>query len=130
MAGKGFRASTTLATVAAARLGVGVAMVSAPSLFFRADTGTETLLMRTIGIRDIALGLGACVAWAKGDTGEARWWASAGLFSDSADVVTGLCSRSLVGSRSAAIAALTPLPFAAEGIFGLVRGDPKAHSRI
>jgi hypothetical protein len=126
VAGQGSRASTTLGIVAAARLGVGVAMVAAPGSFFRAATGTETLLMRTIGIRDIALGLGACVAWATGHADEARWWACAGLFSDSADALTGLRSRSLVGSRSAAIATLTPLPFAAAGIYGLAHDHPKA----
>jgi hypothetical protein len=116
-----------LTVVAAARVGVGVTMVAAPRSLFRTKTGTETLLMRTIGIRDIALGLGCCVAMVKGDTHEARWWASAGVFSDSADAVTGLCSRPLVGSRGAAIATLTPLPFALAGILGLVRQHSNTH---
>jgi hypothetical protein len=108
-------------------VGVGVAMVAAPGLLLRTSTGTETLLMRTIGIRDIALGLGACVAMVNGDTHEAPWWASAGVFSDSADAFTGLCSQHLVGSRGAAIATLTPLPFALAGIFGLVRDHSNTH---
>jgi hypothetical protein len=125
VAGKASSSSTTLAVVAAARLGVGVAMVTAPGRFFRAETGTETLLMRTIGIRDIAIGLGACVALARGAADEFRWWASAGLFSDSADAVTGLRSRPLIGSKGAAIATLTPVPFVAAGIFGLARDHVK-----
>jgi hypothetical protein len=122
MAGdKGFRSSSVLTVIAAARVAVGVAMVAAPGLFLRSRTGTETLLFRTIGIRDVALGLGACVARAKGDNVALRSWACAGLFSDSADVVTGLTSRGSVGSGGATIATLTPLPFVAAGILGLAR---------
>lgn len=40
-----------LGTVAAARICVGVAMVFVPGRFFKQASGTETLLMRTIGIR-------------------------------------------------------------------------------
>jgi hypothetical protein len=117
--------NSTLAVVAAARVGVGVAMVLAPGWFYRQGAGTETLLMRTVGIRDVVLGSGACAAWASGAEGEFRRWASAGLLSDSADVVAGLGSRSLVGSRSALIATLAPVPFAAAGIFGLARSTRK-----
>jgi hypothetical protein len=112
----------TLAAVAAARVGVGVAMVVAPDRFFRQASGTETLLMRTIGVRDVALGSGACTAWATGSPREFRRWASAGLLSDGADLVVGLGSRSLVGSRSALIATLSPVPFVAAGVWGLARG--------
>jgi hypothetical protein len=117
--------TSTLAIVAAARVGVGVAMVLAPGWFFPQGSGTETLLMRTVGIRDVVLGSGACAAWASGAGGEFRRWASAGLVSDSADVVVGLGSRSLVGSRSALIATLAPVPFVAAGIFGLARSTRK-----
>ena len=48
-----------------------------------------------------------------------------GLLSDGADLVTGLGSKSLVGSRSALIATLAPVPFLATEIFGLVRGIRK-----
>jgi hypothetical protein len=43
------------------------------------------------------------------------------LLSDSADLVLGLRSTPLVGSRSATIAALSPVPFLAAEIFGLTR---------
>ena|ERR1700758_5252410 len=120
------RASTaTLAIVAVARVGVGIAMVAVPALFNRQGSGTEALLMRTIGIRDVVLGSGACVAWARGGKGEIRRWAAMGLLSDGADLVTGLGSKSLVGSRSALIATLAPVPFLATEIFGLVRGIRK-----
>jgi hypothetical protein len=112
-----------LVTVAAARICVGVAMVLVPGRFFKQASGTETLLLRTIGIRDVVIGSGACAALA-GDGGVAfRRWASMGLLSDSADVVAGLTSsRSLPDTRSALIAMLSPAPFVAAGIFGLARG--------
>ena len=110
-----------LALVAAARVAVGAAMILAPSRFFPPGSGTETLLMRTIGIRDVVLGSGACAAWARGEEGELQRWATVGLVSDGADFVTGLRSKPLVGSRSALIAALSPVPFVAAGILGLTR---------
>jgi hypothetical protein len=97
-------------------------MILAPGRFFRAGSGTETLLMRTIGIRDLVLGSAACAAWASGSHGELRRWATAGLLSDSADIVTGISSWSSLGARSAAIATLSPVPFVAAGITGLARG--------
>jgi hypothetical protein len=112
----------TLALVAAARCAVGAAMILAPGRLFRPGSGTETLLMRTIGIRDLVLGSGACATLASGSPGEFRRWAIAGLLSDSADIVTGIGSWSSLGPRSAAIATLSPVPFVAAGIFGLARG--------
>jgi hypothetical protein len=115
--------TSALATVAAARICVGVAMVVMPGRFFKQASGTETLLMRTIGIRDVVIGSGACAALATGTGGEFRRWASMGLLSDSADMIVGLTSsRSLPDTRSALIAVLSPVPFVAAGIFGVARG--------
>jgi hypothetical protein len=115
--------TTALATVAAARICVGVAMVLMPGRFFNQASGTETLLMRTVGIRDLVIGSGAFAALAAGADGEFRRWASMGLLSDSADVVAGLTARgSLPDARSSLIAILSPVPFVAAGIFGLTRG--------
>jgi hypothetical protein len=117
------QASTrALALVAAARVGVGVAMILAPSRIFSPGSGTETLLLRTVGIRDVVLGSGAYAAWARGEEGELRRWATLGLASDGADFVTGLRSKPLVGTKSALIATLSPVPFVAAGILGLTRG--------
>ena len=110
-----------LALVAAARVAVGAAMILAPSRIFSPGSGTETLLMRTIGIRDVVLGSGACGAWARGEEGELRRWATLGLVSDGADLVTGLRSKPLVGLKSALIATLAPAPFVVAGILGLAR---------
>ncbi|GLE53748.1 hypothetical protein [Mycobacterium montefiorense] len=112
--------SPILALVAAARVGVGAAMLLAPDRFFKPDSGTETLLMQTIGIRDLVIGSGACVALLRG--GDFRHWAAMGLVSDSADLLLGLRSRPLVGTRSALIATLAPVPFVGAGVRGFVRG--------
>jgi hypothetical protein len=48
-----------------------------------------------------------------------------GLVSDSADLVLGLRSRPLVGTRSALIATLAPVPFVGAGVRGFVRGIGK-----
>ena len=97
-------------------------MVVAPARFNRQGSGTEALLMRTIGVRDVVLGSGACVGWVRGSDSELRRWASMGLLSDGADCVAGLRSRSLIGTKSAMIATLAPVPFLAAEIYGLARG--------
>jgi hypothetical protein len=108
--------------VAAARVGVGAVMLVAPSRVFKPDSGTETLLMQTIGIRDVVLGSGGCAAWARGLTGS---WATVGLVSDSADFCLGLRSKRLVGTKSAMIATLAPVPFIVAGLLGFTRGTRK-----
>jgi len=124
------KASTSiLAMVAAARVAVGATMILAPSRIFSLGSGTETLLMRTIGIRDVVIGSGACAAWVRGEEGELRRWATVGLTSDGADVVTGLRSKPLVGANSALIATLSPVPFVAAGILGLTRRSRKPSGR-
>ena len=118
--------SPILALVAAARVGVGAAMLLAPDRFFKPESGAETLLMQTIGIRDLVVGSGGCVAWLRGGDGEFRGWATVGLVSDSADLLLGLRSRPLVGTRSALIATLAPVPFVGAGLLGFVRSFGKA----
>jgi hypothetical protein len=116
------RTSPILALVAVARAAVGVAMLLAPARFFKPESGTETLLMQTIGIRDLVLGSGACAAWVRSSGGgEFQGWAAAGLVSDSADLVLGLRSRPLVGTKSALIATLAPVPFVGAAVLGFVR---------
>ena len=77
-------------------------MLLAPGRFFKPESGTETLLMQTIGIRDVVLGSGACApSLLCGGPGQFRRWATFGLVSDSADLVLGLRSRPLVGTYRA-----------------------------
>jgi hypothetical protein len=113
--------SPILALVAAARVGVGAAMLLAPGRFFKPETGTETLLLQTIGIRDLVLGSGACAALLRGGGSEFGRWATVGLISDSADLLLGLRSKPLVGTKSALIATLAPVPFVGAAMFGFVR---------
>jgi hypothetical protein len=115
-----------LALVAAARVGVGAAMLLAPGRFFKPASGTETLLMQTIGIRDVVIGSGGCAAWLRRGDGEFQRWVTVGLISDSADLLLGLRSRPLVGTKSALIATLAPVPFIGAGVLGLVRKVNKA----
>jgi hypothetical protein len=115
------RTSPILALVAAARVGVGAAMLLASDRFFKPESGTETLLMQTIGIRDLVIGSGACAALLRGGDGEFRRWATVGLISDSADLVLGLRSKPLVGTKSALIATLAPVPFVGAAVLGFVR---------
>lgn len=96
-------------------------MLLAPDRFFKPGSGTETLLMQTIGIRDLVIGSGACAAWVRGGDDELRGWATVGLISDSADLVLGLRSKPLVGTKSALIATLAPVPFVGAGLHGLIR---------
>jgi hypothetical protein len=113
--------SSLLVLVAAARFGVGAAMILAPGRFFSPGSGTETLLLQTIGIRDVVLGSGGLAAWARGDDKEFQRWAAVGLTSDSADLVLGLRSKPLVGPKSALIATFAPAPFIGAAILGFVR---------
>lgn len=52
-------------------------------------------------------------------------WAAAGLVSDTADLVLGLRSKPLVGTKSALIAILAPVPFIGAGLLGFVRSLEK-----
>jgi hypothetical protein len=114
-----------LGGIAAARLAVGAVMLFAPSRLFKPESGTETLLMQTIGIRDLVLGSGGCLAWLRGGSAF-RAWAAAGLLSDTADLVLGFRSKPLVGVRSALIAVLAPVPFVGAGVLGFVRSVRKS----
>jgi hypothetical protein len=100
-------------------------MLLAPGRFFKPESGTETLLMQTIGIRDVVIGSGGCVTWLRGG-GEFRRWAAVGLVSDSADLLLGFRSRPLVGTKSALIAILAPVPFIGAGLLGFVRSLEKS----
>jgi hypothetical protein len=101
-------------------------MLFAPSRIFSPDSGTETLLMQTIGIRDVVLGSGGCAAWVRGAHQELRRWATVGLISDSADFCLGLSSKRLVGPNGALVATLSPVPFIVAGLLGITRSSRKA----
>jgi hypothetical protein len=105
------------------RCAVGAALIAAPGVPLRLagraaarpgrnePTGANLLLMRTIGIRDLVLGLGAVAAARSGDADDARRWTTAALTSDSLDVVASLTSIRSIGKRDAWTAALLAFSF-------------------
>src|SRR5262249_32797243 len=90
--------------------------------FLPRGSGTETLLMRTIGVRDVVLGSAACGAAITGTGRDLRRMASFGLASDVADIGVGPRSSAVLDTPSAVIATFVPVPFVAAGVFGLARG--------
>jgi hypothetical protein len=106
---------------------VGAALIVAPGAPMRLSrgeppTGAALLLMRTIGIRDLVLGVGTVVAARSGQTGDVNRWNSAALASDSLDTVVSLASFRSIGKRDAwAAAALA---------FAFVCGDIRALRRV
>jgi len=106
------------------RAGVGAVLVVAPAAFLRlssreAPSGVSVLLLRTIGIRDLALGAGTVSAWRRGSPADARRWTSAGLASDSLDVLASLAAARSIGRQESAGAAGAALVFAVGDVVAL-----------
>jgi hypothetical protein len=98
------------------RAAVGVALIAAPGVPMRLAgqgqaTGADALLMRTIGIRDLILGLGTVAAARSGGVRDVRRWTAAALGSDSLDVAASLASVRSIGKRDSWTAALLALIF-------------------
>ena len=109
------------------RTSVGVALIVAPGMPLRMagtgePTGASLLLMRTIGIRDLVLGLGTLAATGPGPDGDLARWLGATLASDALDTAVGLAAIRSVGRRDALAAA------ALAGVF--VLGDLVAVRRL
>ena len=107
---------------------VGVALIAAPRPFLRLSgagdpTGPEVLLLRTIGIRDLVLGVGTVLAARNGDGRDARRWTAAGLASDALDVVAGAAAGRSVGPAAAAGASLAAAAFVVGDVRALTRPD-------
>ncbi len=99
------------------RAGVGVGLVVLPGRFLRisgreAPTPVAILLIRTIGIRDLVLGIGTVTAARGGAHGDLRRWTSAALASDSLDVGASLVAARAIGRAESAGAAAAALLFA------------------
>jgi len=95
---------------------VGISLIAAPGMPTRLarrtePTAAEVLLMRTIGIRDVVLGLGTVAAVRSGDVGDIRRWLAAGLASDSLDVAASVASMRAIGKRDSFGAAILALAF-------------------
>ena len=92
------------------RTSVGVALMIAPGAPMRlagteSPTGAALLLMRTIGIRDLVLGLGTVSASQTTDETDARRWILATLASDSLDTAVSLAAMRAIGRRDSLLAA-------------------------
>jgi hypothetical protein len=105
------------------RASVGLALMAAPGAPMRlagdeSPTGAALILMRTIGIRDLVLGLGTAAAARSTDQSDARRWVKATMASDALDTVVSLAVMRSIGRRDSI--------FAAALAFGFVCGDLQA----
>jgi hypothetical protein len=98
------------------RTSVGLALMVAPGAPMRlagteSPTSAALLLMRTIGIRDLVLGLGTVTAAQSDDEADARRWTKATLASDTLDTVVSLAAMRSIGRRDSLFAAGLALAF-------------------
>jgi hypothetical protein len=108
--------------LAAVRLGAGVTLGGMPATFLRWEprvAGTSMpLMMRTIGIRDLAVGVGTAGAVVSGSSADLRRWLFAGLLSDVLDVAAGVASARSIGVRGV-VSALVAAPMVVVGLYAL-----------
>jgi hypothetical protein len=107
---------TSAETMGWLRAAVGVGLMAAPAVPMRLSgreepTSAGLLLMRTIGVRDLVLGLGSVAAARSGTQQDTRRWSTAVLASDSIDVAVSAASWRSIGKRDATAAALLALTF-------------------
>jgi hypothetical protein len=67
-------------------------------------------MTRTVGIRDLVVGMGSLTALRSGSDRDLRRWIRVGLLSDVLDTTAGVFSARLVGKRAASVSALVPVP--------------------
>jgi len=113
---------------------VGVALILAPRAPMRLSgreqpTGASVLLMRTIGIRDLVLGLGTVLAAKSSEPSDVVRWNSAALVSDSLDTVVSLASSRSIGKRDAWAAAALAFTFVCGELRARREVSTGAHSR-
>ena len=108
--------------IAAVRLAAGIALAGKPEAFLRFEPqvlGTSMpLLLRTVGIRDLAIGVGTFAAAASLSDGDLGRWLAAGLASDVLDVGAGVAGARTAGLRSIS-SALIAAPMVAAGVYAL-----------
>src|SRR5712692_1323602 len=118
---------TSYETLGWLRTAVGIVLIVAPGAPMRLSgrqepTGADMLLMRTIGIRDLVLGLGTVAAARSSDVRDVRRWTATALASDSLDAAASLASFRSIGKRDSWTAAILALTF--------VCGDLQARRRV
>ena len=117
------RLAGTVIGVGLVRLAAGVALGGAPRTFLRweraiPDGSAMVLLMRTVGIRDLALGWGTTKALRSGTPEEVARWVAAGLVSDALDVAAGLAATRSTGARGV-VSALIAAPMVLADVWAL-----------
>jgi hypothetical protein len=117
------RLRATVMAVGVVRLCAGVALGGAPGSFLRWEPdipsgSSMVLLMRTVGIRDLAIGFGTASALRSGSTRDLQRWVGAGLLSDVLDVGAGLSSARTTGARGV-ISALIAAPVVVVDLWAL-----------
>lgn len=113
-------ALTTMTAVAALRCAVGGALIGLPDVATGGDA-QRRVLVRTIGLRDLVLGVATLRAPGRDPDWARRAWVGAGLANDVGDVLLALASYRELGRRGTLIAALTPVPFVVAGATALLR---------
>ena len=76
------------------------------------------LLLRTVGIRDLAIGLGTITAARSLSDRDLKRWLAAGLTSDVLDVAAGVAGARTTGLRSIS-SALIAAPMVGAGVYAL-----------
>ena len=92
-------------------------------------TGEALLLMRTIGIRDLVLGLGTVTAARSLDPSDARRWTKAALASDSLDTIVSVAASRSIGKRDSVLAAALAFVFVCGDLYAL-RTAPAAQTPL
>ncbi len=91
-------------------------------------SASAILLARTVGIRDVGIGLGTALA-ARSDAGrDLQRWMRIGLLSDVLDVVAAAAGARQLGRR-AVVSALIPLPVILADLFVISASRADRHDR-
>lgn len=101
--------------IALLRVATGIVLSTAPRSVLRLQatgepTGSLILMTRTVGIRDVVVGIGSFTALRSGSDRDCRRWIRVGLVSDVLDTLAGAFGAPLVGKRGATLSALLPVP--------------------
>jgi len=115
---------TVASGVAWLRVGVGLALTFAPRSVLKLQSegepsGSFLLMTRTVGIRDLVVGLGSVSAARSSNDDDVRRWVIVGLLSDVLDIAAAATSTRSIGKRAALVAALVPIPVVAADLRAL-----------
>ncbi len=122
---------TVVARMGWLRAAVGLGLIAAPGPVLRlsrreAPTDASILLLRTIGIRDLVLGLGTVAADRSAEPGECRRWTTATLVSDALDVVASVMSMAAIGPVNAIAGATVALVAVGGDLYALRTTDRRS----